>query len=87
MTTDPLWLQLRNHPSLFCLHMTPSQARVLLQELADRIEHRGDKQLDLDPGETAEWLRNEAALAQVAADERAAYEASIRAKVLTTPAS
>ena len=78
--TDPLWLQLRNHPSLFCLHIHPSQAKVLLQELADRIEHRGDKQLDLDPGETAEWLRNEAAIAQVAADEHAAHEAAIHAR-------
>jgi DNA primase len=80
LMADPLWLQLRNHPSLFCLHIHPSQAQVLLEELADRIEQRGDKQLDLDPGETAEWLRNEAAVAQVAAEERAAHEAAIRAR-------
>lgn len=60
MTTDPLWLQLRNHPSLFCLHITPSQAQVLLTELANRVEHRGAQGLDLDPGETADWLRQEA---------------------------
>lgn len=76
--TDPLWLQLRNHPSLFCLHMTPSQAQVLLQELADRIERRGDKQLDLDPGETADWLRAEAAIAEQYAAERKAREDRLR---------
>lgn len=76
--TDPLWLQLRNHPSLFCLHMTPSQAQVLLQELADRIDQRGDKQLDLDPGETADWLRAEAAIAEQHAAERKAREEALR---------
>lgn len=79
MTTDPLWLQLRNHPSLFCLHMTPSQAQVLLQELAERIEQRGDKQLDLDPGETADWLRAEAAIAEQHAAEWKAHEEALRA--------
>lgn len=59
----PLWLQLRNHPRLFCLHPTPEQLSVLLQVVADEVEQRGDKQLDLDPGETADWLRAEANLA------------------------
>ena len=76
--TDPLWLQLRNHPSLFCLHNTPCQARVLLEYIAAEVERRGDIDYDRDPGETAEWLRNEAAVAQVAADERAVYEAKLR---------
>jgi hypothetical protein len=56
----PLWLQLRNHPSLFCLHPTPEQLAILLRVIADEVERRGDKQLDLDPGETADWLRAEA---------------------------
>ena len=60
----PLWLQLRNHPTLFCLHPTPLQLAVLLKLLADRIEQRGDQGHDLDPGETADWLRAEAAIAE-----------------------
>ena len=73
MTTDPLWLRLRNHPSLFCLHPTPSQLAVLLNLLADRIKQRGDIGYDMDPGETAKWLRAEAAVADAAA-ARAALE-------------
>jgi hypothetical protein len=81
LMADPLWLQLRNHPSLFCLHIHPSQAQVLLEELAERIEQRGDKQLDLDPGETADWLRAEAAIAEQHAAERKAYEESLQLRL------
>lgn len=56
----PFWLQLRNHPSLFCLHPTNEQLAILLRVIADEVERRGDKKLDLDPGETADWLRAEA---------------------------
>ena len=59
----PLWLQLRNHPSLFCLHPTPAQLSTLLEYLADEVERRGDIDYDRDPGETADWLRDEAAVA------------------------
>ena len=75
--TDPLWLQLRNHPSLFCLHIHPSQAAVLLRELAEQIEYRGSIDYDRDPGETADWLRAEAAIAETAAVERKTYEEKI----------
>ena len=74
---DPLWLELRNHPSLFCLHIHPSQAAVLLRELAERIEHRGSIDYDRDPGETSDWLRAEAAIAETAAAERKAHEERI----------
>lgn len=60
---DSLWLQLRNHPRLFCLHPTPEQLAILLEFVADEVERRGDQQLDLDPGETADWLRAEAKVA------------------------
>lgn len=60
---DPFWLQLRNHPRLFCLHPTPEQLAIMLEFVADEVERRGDKQLDLDPGETADWLRAEAKVA------------------------
>lgn len=61
---DPLWLQLRNHPQLFCLHPTREQLATLLDYVADVVERRGDAELDLDPGETADWLRMEAAAAR-----------------------
>lgn len=53
----PLWLQLRNHPSLFCLHPTPGQLSILLEYLADEVERRGDIDYDRDPGETDGSLR------------------------------
>lgn len=37
-----------------------SEARTAIRIIADEIERRGDKGLDLDPIETAEWLRSEA---------------------------
>lgn len=64
----PLWLQLRNHPTLLCLHPTPNQLAVLLDYVADVVEWRGDYGGDLDPGETAEWLRWEAMKAREAGD-------------------
>jgi hypothetical protein len=35
------------------------EARAAIRIIADEVEHRGDKGLDLDPGETADWLRQE----------------------------
>lgn len=59
MAADPLWLRLRNHPSLFCLHMHPSQAAVLLRQIV--IE--GYNQDMRTWGEIAEWLESESAIA------------------------
>lgn len=61
---DPLWLQLRNHPNLFCLHPTPGQLAILLEVIADQVWRRGDEGLDLDPCEAADWLRAEAKVAR-----------------------
>ena len=36
------------------------QARAVIREIADAVEQRGAKGEDLDPGETADWLRSEA---------------------------
>jgi hypothetical protein len=58
--TLPLWLELRNHPRLFCLHPTREQLAILLRELADQVERRGERGDDWDAGETADWLRAEA---------------------------
>ena len=76
LATEPLWLQLRNHPRLFCLQMHPSQLSVLLNELANLVEKRGDLKWDLDPGETADWLRNEAHIAASDAEEQQRFESS-----------
>ena len=54
---EKLWLSLRNHPQLLCLHPTPKQLAILLEELAAKVEARGDS-------ETADWLRLEAAAAR-----------------------
>lgn len=62
--TDPLWLKLRNYPSLFCLHPTPEQLAILLECIASEVERRGDIDYDRDPGETADWLRAEAKTAR-----------------------
>jgi len=35
-------------------------ARAAILAIAAEVERRGDKGLDLDPGETADWLRHEA---------------------------
>jgi hypothetical protein len=41
-------------------HSYPDDARAAIRVIADEVERRGDKGLDLDPGETADWLRREA---------------------------
>jgi hypothetical protein len=41
-------------------HSYPYDARAAIRVIADEVERRGDKGLDLDPGETADWLRREA---------------------------
>ncbi len=64
--STPLWLKIRNHPSLFCLHPTTGQLAILLRLVAEEGEHRGEKGLDLDPGETSDWLISEAEKAEAA---------------------
>ena len=59
----PLWLQLRDRSGL-----TPEQLAALLDYLSDVIEWRGHSMTDLDPGETADWLRWEAMKAREAGD-------------------
>lgn len=41
----------------------PRAIAKLLNILADEIENRGQRGCDLDPGETADWLRQEASRA------------------------
>ena len=54
--TQSLWQQIQaEHYYLLRYEITR-----LLNLIADEVERRGDKGLDLDPGETADWLRAEA---------------------------
>ena len=53
--------KLQINPELYPLCLTNAQIKGILQIIADEVEERGDKHLDLDPGETSDWLRQEAA--------------------------
>jgi hypothetical protein len=53
--------KLQNNPELYSLCLTNAQIKSILQLIANEVEERGDKHLDLDPGETSDWLRQEAA--------------------------
>lgn len=55
----PLFYVIQEELDLYGSVWPPKLAR-LLDLIADRVEQRGDKGDDLDPGETAEWLRDEA---------------------------
>lgn len=48
-----------NGPVSSSLESVLQWQRATILMLADEIEHRGEKGLDLDPGETADWLRRE----------------------------
>ena len=41
------------------LQQWEEEARAVIFLIANEVENRGDKGLDLDPGETADWLRRE----------------------------
>ena len=61
--TPAIWRTLESATACpFTIH--PQEIAALLEVLADLVERRGEQQLDLDPGETADWLRREAARAQ-----------------------
>ena len=53
--------KLQNNLELYSLCLTNAQIKSILQLIANEVEERGDKHLDLDPGETSDWLRQEAA--------------------------
>ena len=56
---SPIWRTLESATACpFTIH--PQEIAALLEVLADMIERRGEQHLDLDPGETADWLRAEA---------------------------
>jgi hypothetical protein len=58
---QPLWIDLADAVSKYsndeCLLY-----ETILSRIADKVEARGQKGLDLDPGETSDWLREQAKL-------------------------
>jgi hypothetical protein len=43
-----------------CGSEVPTELPSILELIADEVEKRGEIEYDLDPGETADWLRQEA---------------------------
>ena len=54
---EPFPVRLNN---LFCTGMPIRTIEAMLCFIADEVEARGAAGADLDPGETADWLRDEA---------------------------
>ena len=46
-----------------------AQSAAILNFIAEMVEKRGEQDLDLDPGETSDWLRREAQLARISDPE------------------
>lgn len=57
--TSPLWRELALQPQLAYRAPSTDQLAAILSLIADHIEQRGAQGLDLDPGETSDWLRQE----------------------------
>ena len=63
MSKSPLWIILEDSAGLPLLLKRSEWSRIM-RVLADQVEQRGAEKLDLDPGETADWLRQEAYIAE-----------------------
>jgi hypothetical protein len=63
MSASPLWIILEDSAGLPLLLKRPEWSRIM-RVIADEIEQRGVEKLDLDPCETADWLRQEAYVAE-----------------------
>jgi len=74
-TSDPLYIRLQSELDLYG-SMWPPKLAIILEFLADSIEQRGATGLDRDPGETSDWLRQEA---------RKAIEMEIKEKEPNSP--
>lgn len=57
--TSPLWRELALQPQLSYRAPSTDRLAAILSLIADHIEQRGAQGLDLDPGETSDWLRQE----------------------------
>lgn len=58
---QPLWLDLAHIYSKYSTDECMLY-ETILSRIADKIDARGQKGLDLDPGETSDWLREQAKL-------------------------
>lgn len=59
----PLYLQIEELEALVGKDLYPEEVAAILELIADNVEARGERQEDLDPCETADWLRSEAEVA------------------------
>ena len=54
-----LWTEIRDNQHLYGV-LWPQQFATMLRTIANHVEQRGARDLDRDPGETADWLREQA---------------------------
>ena len=54
-----LWIEVRDELNLYG-SLWPQQFAKILATIANHVEQRGARGLDLDPGETSDWLRDQA---------------------------
>lgn len=54
-----LWVEVRDDLHLYG-SLWPQQFAKILTIIANHVEQRGASGLDLDPGETSDWLRDQA---------------------------
>jgi len=57
--SDPLYVRMQSELDLYG-SIWPPKLALIFEFLADIVEQRGATDLDRDPGETADWLRQEA---------------------------
>jgi hypothetical protein len=57
--SPPLHIKIKLMMEL-CGSVVPTELPSILELIADEVEKRGEIEYDLDPGETADWLRQEA---------------------------
>lgn len=54
-----LWIEVRDELDLYGSRWSHQFAKILTI-IANHVEQRGARKLDLDPGETSDWLRDQA---------------------------
>ncbi len=83
-STEPLWLKIRNHPSLFCLHPTPEQLAVLLRFIADEVvPDEGSPNQSISQVGCAMWLARDRVRDRLL-DEADAAEAEEKPQTIKT---
>lgn len=62
-TPTNLWKEIRDGQMLYG-SLWPQQFATMLRTIANHVEQRGARGLDRDPGETSDWLREQAHIAE-----------------------